>query len=189
MHSFEYPHNGKTEVSRSVLRQHSTEWNDAETDDTSVLSDSKVSTAVGSASTSDEALDKSRLNKILLVDDNHINLKVLSVYMKKLGFEFDTASDGKEAAGLFCVPQCPYSCVLMDISMPVMNGFESTRCMRAHERLRNLAHIPIIALSGLASEDAHNEAKGSGMDFFLTKPVKLKTLASFLESRGISAHQ
>ncbi|KAK5996372.1 Peroxide stress-activated histidine kinase mak1 [Cladobotryum mycophilum] len=123
--------------------------------------------------------------KFLLVDDNHINLKVLSAYMKKLGLEFDTAMNGKEAVDLFCPHPCAYSCVLMDVSMPVMNGFEATRCIRAHEFQEGLKPVPIIALSGLASEDAHQEAIGSGMDLFLTKPVKLKALGGMLESMGI----
>ncbi|KFY07765.1 hypothetical protein V492_06843 [Pseudogymnoascus sp. VKM F-4246] len=124
-------------------------------------------------------------SKFLLVDDNHINLKVLSAYMKKLGLEYDTAMNGKEAVDLFCLPDRMYSCVLMDISMPVMDGFEATRCMRAYEDQGNQDRVPIIALSGLASEDARQEAIGSGMDLLLTKPVKLKALGSLLDSMGI----
>lgn len=125
------------------------------------------------------------LTKFLLVDDNHINLKVLSTYVKKLGIEYDTATNGEEALKLFCLDQSAYTCVLMDISMPVMDGFEATRCMRAHEHREHLDRVPIIALSGLAPEDAQREATGSGMDLLLTKPVQLKTLGSVLSSMGI----
>ncbi|KAG6029564.1 hypothetical protein E4U41_000315 [Claviceps citrina] len=124
--------------------------------------------------------------KFLLVDDNHINLKVLSTYMQKLGLEYDTAVNGKEAVDLFCrAPRPRYRCVLMDISMPVMDGFEATRCMRAWEERRGTRRVPVVALSGLASEDAHREALGSGMDLLLTKPVKLKALGGILESMGV----
>ncbi|KAG6312934.1 hypothetical protein E4U22_001373 [Claviceps purpurea] len=124
--------------------------------------------------------------KFLLVDDNHINLKVLSTYMKKLGLEYDTAVNGKEAVDLFCeAPPYTYCCVLMDISMPVMDGFEATRCIRAHEDHENMQRVPVIALSGLASEEAQREALGSGMDLLLTKPVKLKALGGILESMGV----
>lgn len=123
--------------------------------------------------------------KFLLVDDNHINLKVLSTYMKKLGLGYDTAINGKEATDLFCLHACTYSCVLMDISMPIMDGFEATRHIRAYEGQNSLKQVPIIALSGLASEDAQREALGSGMDLFLTKPVKLRALGNLLESMGI----
>jgi CheY-like chemotaxis protein len=156
-------------------------------DDTSVFSDVKDETPADWTSP-DESPASERPNpfaKFLLVDDNHINLKVLSTYMKKLGLEYDTAMNGKEAFDLFCLPDRMYTCVLMDISMPVMDGFEATRCMRAHEGQGDQNRVPIIALSGLASEDARQEAIGSGMDLLLTKPVKLKALGSLLNSMGI----
>ncbi|KAL5344218.1 hypothetical protein ACLOAV_010836 [Pseudogymnoascus australis] len=59
-------------------------------------------------------------SKFLLVDDNHINLKALSTYMKKLGLQYDIAMNGND---LFCLPDRTYTCVLMIISMPVMDGF------------------------------------------------------------------
>jgi CheY-like chemotaxis protein len=153
-------------------------------DTTSVFSDVKDETLVNHT-TPDESPPFERPDpfaKFLLVDDNHINLKVLATYMKKLGVEYDTAMNGKEAVDLFCSPQNSYTCVLMDISMPVMDGFEATRCIRAYEGQN---HVPIIALSGLASEEAHREAIGCGMDLLLTKPVKLKALGSLLESMEI----
>ncbi|EEY19589.1 histidine kinase G7 [Verticillium alfalfae VaMs.102] len=73
----------------------------------------------------------------------------------------------------------------MDISMPVMDGFEATRRIRTFERERQLPPITIIALSGLASESAQDEAFVSGIDLFLTKPVRLKDMASVLESRNL----
>lgn len=157
------------------------------TDDESVFSDSKPGQTGGLSTTDESPMSEAPdpFNKFLLVDDNHINLKVLSTYMKKLGIEYSTAMNGQEAVDLFCGPGEQYSCVLMDISMPVMDGFEATRCIRAHEEQEGLERVPIIALSGLASEDAQKEAIGSGMDVLLTKPVKLKTLGNLLESRNI----
>lgn len=124
-------------------------------------------------------------SKFLLVDDNHINIKVLSAYMKKSGLDYETAMDGQDALDCFSKSPLAYSCILMDISMPVMDGFEATRKIRAHELLNGLEPACIIALSGLASEDAQKEAFGSGMDLFLTKPVKWKALGGLLESRGL----
>ncbi len=140
------------------------------------------------AATSDESPDSETpvpFNRFLLVDDNHMYLKVLCAYMEKLGIEYDTAMNGQEAVDLFCGSEQTYSCILMDISMPVMNGFEATRRIRAHEPRDTRQHVPIIAVSGLASEDAHNEAIASGMNVLHTKPVKLKTLGNLLESRNI----
>ncbi|KAL6871105.1 histidine kinase [Trichoderma novae-zelandiae] len=123
--------------------------------------------------------------KFLLVDDNYINLKVLSTYMRKRNIAFNEAKNGQEAVDCFLSHPGAYACVLMDISMPVMDGFEATRQIRAHEAQMGLTPVPIIALSGLATEDAQQEAFGSGMDVFLTKPVKLGALGSLLESHGI----
>lgn len=162
---------------------------DTKTDDdcTSVFSNVR-DTLTADATTPDESPTSEApnpLTKFLLVDDNHINLKVLSTYMKKLSIEYDLAMNGQEAVDLFCLPRRTYGCVLMDISMPVMDGFEATRCIRAYESLQGLGHVPIIGISGLASDDAHREAIGSGMDLLLTKPVKLRALGSLLETMGI----
>lgn len=118
----------------------------------------------------------------LIVDDNNINLKVMSAYMKKLGLDYRTAMNGKEALDAFTQDPCSWSCILMDISMPIMDGFEATRRIRAYERQEGLAPRPIVALSGLSSDDAHQEAFDSGMDTFLTKPVKLAAFKELLDS-------
>ncbi|KAH6610186.1 histidine kinase [Trichoderma cornu-damae] len=123
--------------------------------------------------------------KFLLVDDNHINLKVLSFHMRKRNIGVETAGNGQEAVDCFLSKPGEYACILMDISMPVMDGFEATRRIRAHEAHKGLTPVPIIALSGLTTEDAQQEAFGSGIDVFVTKPVKLGALDSLLESHGI----
>ncbi|KAK7211059.1 hypothetical protein V2G26_018237 [Clonostachys chloroleuca] len=110
---------------------------------------------------------------------------MLAMYMTKLNVQYDTAADGKNAVELFCASPGQYACVLMDISMPVMDGFEATRCIRGYENLENCPPTPVIALSGLASENAHEEARRSGMNLFLTKPIKLKALGGVLDSMGL----
>ncbi|KAK1985305.1 histidine kinase [Colletotrichum cereale] len=123
--------------------------------------------------------------EFLLVEDNPINLRILSTYMSKLGKKYHTAINGLEAVEAYKrrPDECKY--ILTDVSMPVMDGFEATRHIRAHERSLNLKPATIIALTGLASDDSQNEAFGSGMDLFLTKPVKLKELSSILISHGL----
>jgi CheY-like chemotaxis protein len=65
--------------------------------------------------------------------------------------------------------------------MPVMDGLTSTRNIRAHERANHIKPTNVIALTGLASASAQQEAFGSGVDTFMTKPVKLKELGKMLE--------
>lgn len=124
-------------------------------------------------------------DKLLLVDDNHINMSVLSAYVTKLGLRFETASNGQEALDAYKACSGQFAAVLMDISMPVMNGFEATREIRAHEYATKSPRVVILALTGLASEGAQREALESGMDSFLTKPVRLKVLKDALKSLSI----
>ncbi|CVL02359.1 related to nik-1 protein (Os-1p protein) [Fusarium proliferatum] len=126
-----------------------------------------------------------RASEFLLVDDNFINLKILSSYMKKLKQPYQTASDGLEAVTAYEADPGRYSCILMDISMPVMDGFEATRRIRAFESQQGLRPALILALTGLASEEAQREATVSGLDLFLTKPVRLKELGPILRAKGV----
>ncbi|KAF7549636.1 hypothetical protein G7046_g8278 [Stylonectria norvegica] len=157
-------------------------WVMSETETTNISS-TDSNTSESSCTNSESATP--RPLQLLLVDDNHINLKILSSYVKKTGFEYQTAMNGKEAVEAYTKAPELYACVLMDISMPVMDGFEASRRIRAYENQKKLTPTSIFALSGLASEDAQQEAFGSGIDLFLTKPVKLKALGALLESRGI----
>ncbi|RGP61587.1 nik-1 protein os-1p protein [Fusarium sporotrichioides] len=126
-----------------------------------------------------------RSPEFLLVDDNFINLKILSSYMKKLKQPYQTASDGLEAVTAYEADPGRYTCILMDISMPVMDGFEATRRIRAFEAQQGLRPALILALTGLASEEAQREAEVSGLDLFLTKPVRLKELGPILRAKGV----
>ena len=70
--------------------------------------------------------------------------------------------------------------------MPVMNGFEAARLIRAFESKEGIGKgVPMFAVSGLATEEAQREARGSGFDLFLSKPVKLQVLGDLLREKGI----
>ncbi|KAK6214253.1 hypothetical protein LQW54_004479 [Pestalotiopsis sp. IQ-011] len=127
---------------------------------------------------------KAQMARFLLVDDNAINLKILVAYMRKLGHRYDTACNGLEALEAFQKGGGQYRCILMDISMPVMDGFESSRRIRAHEREHSLSRCNIYALTGLASASAQQEAFSSGIDLCLAKPVKLKELSDILAEKN-----
>lgn len=118
--------------------------------------------------------------RVLIVDDNAINRKLLSVFMKKRKTAFKEANDGLQASETYRDADEKFDVVLMDISMPVMDGMTSTRLIREHENNHNLKPAHIIALTGLTSASAKLEAWSSGVDDFLTKPVDFKKLESLM---------
>ncbi|KAH6651970.1 hypothetical protein BKA67DRAFT_537820 [Truncatella angustata] len=132
------------------------------------------------------ALDADNVGKTrcLLVDDNDINLRILASFMKKLNYSYRTATNGLEALELYAAAPEKYRHILMDLSMPVMDGMESTRRIRELERARHLEPASIIALTGLASADAQKEAFASGINLYMTKPVRFKELAKVLADLG-----
>ncbi|KAH7251600.1 hypothetical protein BKA59DRAFT_472319 [Fusarium tricinctum] len=124
-------------------------------------------------------------SRFLLVEDNAINMKILQTYMKKLGVGYDTASNGLLALESYKAQEGCYKCILMDISMPVMDGFEATRLIRGFEKDSDLPRSQIVAISGLASKDAQDDAFANGLDLFLSKPVQLKELSRILKDRKL----
>ncbi|KAL2194709.1 hypothetical protein P885DRAFT_42249 [Corynascus similis CBS 632.67] len=132
---------------------------------------------------------RTKPSHLLLVDDNPINLKLLTQLARKLKHTYATANNGLEAVQLYkksLEGQEPYfSLVFMDISMPVMNGFEATREIRQLEIAAGVPRTKIVALTGLRSDVNGDEATASGLDLFLTKPVKMSTVKELLD--GIQA--
>jgi signal transduction histidine kinase/CheY-like chemotaxis protein len=121
--------------------------------------------------------------RILLVDDNDINLKIMVTYMRKLYCSYEVATDGLQAYEKYrdsAEKGLSFNYVLMDVSMPVMDGLSATREIRALERKQALPATTIIALTGLASTKTEQEAFASGVNLFLTKPVQLKKLKDVL---------
>jgi CheY-like chemotaxis protein len=121
--------------------------------------------------------------RVLLVDDNDINLRLIRAFMKKCNITaVDTARNGREAVILFEQMLLGYDLIFMDMSMPVMNGFEATRAIRGIEKERD-GCIPakIIAFTGLSSSRDESQALDSGVNIFLTKPVSFKEVSRLLE--------
>lgn len=124
-------------------------------------------------------------NGFLLVDDNPINLGILSAFMKRVGQQHDTARNGQEAVDRFQKRAGAYKCIIMDISMPVLDGFSATRLIRLHEKQAGLRPCSVFALTGLASADAQQDATACGIDVFLVKPLKFEELTRILISKGL----
>lgn len=125
------------------------------------------------------------LKHLLLVDDNPINLKLLVQVVQKLSCTYKVATDGLEALNIYKTSPKHFDYIFMDISMPVMDGFESTRAIRAIETEENRSSTSIIAMTGLGSEDARNRAFTSGVSMFWTKPVKLKDIKALIEADNV----
>lgn len=117
---------------------------------------------------------------ILLAEDSDSNRELLKFYLAHAGCEIDFAENGLEAVNKF--KEKTYDVVLMDIQMPVMDGFEATRLLREHERQTGMQPTPIIAVTANALSEDRGRCIEAGCTFYLAKPVSkatlLKTLAS-----------
>jgi len=124
---------------------------------------------------------------VLCVDDNNINLQLLVMFMKKHKLPYQEAMNGQEALDKYIGysnSNTPIDFILMDISMPVMNGLEATRRIREFEVEQKIEKkATIIALTGLASAEAQADAEASGVDIYMAKPVKFQALRPLLVSK------
>lgn len=116
--------------------------------------------------------------RILLVEDNELNQEIAQTILEDAGFIIETANNGRIAVKKMeqAVPG-QYDLILMDIQMPVMNGYEATKQIRA---LKNpdIAAIPIIAMTANAFEEDREKSFAAGMNGHLAKPVSVETLVN-----------
>ena len=116
------------------------------------------------------------MTKILIVEDNELNRDMLSRRLIRKGYEIEMAVDG--ALGIEAMKSFMPDVVLMDIGLPVMDGWEATIAAKATDAIK---HIPIIALTAHALEEDRLKALEAGADDFDTKPVDLKRLLEKIE--------
>jgi signal transduction histidine kinase/CheY-like chemotaxis protein len=114
--------------------------------------------------------------RILVVEDNAVNQRVALKLIEKLGYSAEAVSDGQQAVNR--VLEVPYSLVLMDCQMPVMDGLQATREIRKREAGRR---TPILALTAGALQSDESNCLQAGMDGFMTKPIDIENLAQVLE--------
>ena len=118
---------------------------------------------------------------ILLAEDNAVNRKLTSLFLEKLGYQNEYALDGMEVIQL--LKQKPYDVILLDISMPNMDGYEVVKVMRKMQ----LEEMPyIIGVSANAFKSDVQRALSAGMDDYITKPVRFEELKSKLAKAGAS---
>lgn len=115
---------------------------------------------------------------ILLVEDNLVNQKLVSILLNKLGYEYEIASNGLMAVAM--VKENQYSCILMDCQMPEMDGFQATALIRQTEPGKDY-FTPIIALTAHAMVGDREKCIAAGMDDYLSKPIKMEHLKEYLD--------
>jgi CheY-like chemotaxis protein len=116
-------------------------------------------------------------HRILVVEDNVLNQKLVVFMLQSRGFETDVCSDGKDAVEK--LRNKKFDLVLMDIEMPEMNGYEATERIRHELRL----DVPIIALTAHASEGEREKCLNHGMSDYLAKPFKGEEFYHIIRSR------
>jgi PAS domain S-box-containing protein len=115
-----------------------------------------------------------RISRILLVDDSEDNRALLGFYLKHTSYQLDTADNG--AVALLKFQSSPYDLVIMDLQMPVLDGYEATRAIRHFEAERRQSPTPILALSAHAFDEKLERSLAEGCTGFLTKPVTREQL-------------
>jgi CheY-like chemotaxis protein len=116
------------------------------------------------------------MTKVLLVEDNEMNRDMLSRRLIRRGFEVIFAVDGKQ--GVDAARREKPDIILMDMSLPVMDGWEATRCVKADDATRS---VPVIGLTAHAMSGDREKAMEAGCDDYDTKPVELDRLIGKIE--------
>ena len=124
---------------------------------------------------------KSRTGRILLAEDVELNQEIATVILQDAGFQTEIAGNGKIAVDMLENSEPGYyQLVLMDVQMPEMNGYEATKAIRKLEN-KELASIPVIAMTANAFEEDKQEALKSGMNAHIAKPIDIEKLFAVLD--------
>ena len=117
------------------------------------------------------------MKKILIVEDNAVNLRLVKMTLRNRPFEFIEAVNGEEAVSL-AAERLP-DLIILDIQIPKMDGYEVARHLKANERLRN---IPVIALTAHAMKGDEQRALQAGCDHYVSKPLETIAFRQLVES-------
>ncbi len=124
----------------------------------------------------EQVINTQRNLKLLVVDDNEINREIAQLMLTSVGYQVNLAENGKEAVDILLNKEVgSYDVVLMDVQMPVMNGYEATKAIRESGN-EELAKIPVIAMTANAYQEDYNNAINAGMDGYVTKPIDIEMI-------------
>jgi signal transduction histidine kinase/predicted ATPase/CheY-like chemotaxis protein len=121
--------------------------------------------------------------RVCIAEDNAINRKIALSYVKKLGFQAEAFDDGRqayEALQSAARNDCPFHIVLMDVQMPVLDGYETTKAIRL-DADRHVREVLVIAMTASAIRGDREKCLEAGMDNYLAKPVKVQVLKAMLD--------
>ena len=117
--------------------------------------------------------------QVLVAEDNPVNMLIVSAMLRRLGAQVHEAEDGEQAVALVHAEDTVLHAVLMDLHMPVLDGLQATRRLRADPRS---ATLPVYALSAAVLEQERLDANAAGMSGFISKPVIEADLLRVLQS-------
>ena len=120
--------------------------------------------------------------RLLVVEDNALNMEIATTVLREAGFDVDTAENGRIAVEkVRSSPEKYYDAILMDIQMPEMNGYEAAERIRALPE-KGKAEIPILAMTANAFEEDRKNALDAGMNEHISKPIDVELLLSILQA-------
>jgi CheY-like chemotaxis protein len=138
-------------------------------------SNDSASSASSASIAADASQTASTPLRVLLAEDNPVNVKFALKLLERAGHTVAVAGNGKQALELYKTDT--FDLVLMDVQMPEMDGLEATRAIRQHEREQNGGrHIPIVAMTANAMAGDREMCMAAGMDGYVAKPVKKEAL-------------
>ncbi len=146
----------------------------------------RIPTQLPEAPKTDSTLATQLPLRILVADDNAINLKVAVRILQQIGYEPDTTTNGREA--LEALDRKPYDLIFMDVMMPEMDGLEATRLLRKRQMTGGQQHyssrIIVVAMTAHAMQGDREKCIAAGMDDYLAKPVRPKEVRDIIERWG-----
>ncbi|MEZ6086923.1 MAG: response regulator [Pirellulaceae bacterium] len=138
----------------------------------------------GNTSIAPEAASASELKRILVVDDNVAAAKLLAIVIRKIGHDVQVANDGRQAVQIG--GEFKPDIVIMDIGMPIMDGYEAARAMRREPWGKE---IELIALTGWGQDDDRQRTTQAGFNRHLVKPVEPDTIRSILAELSVRSDE